>query len=145
MCHGNPFVLSAIIVFVVTGIVMVVVSFFTEKVPRERLGGLTWSTINEPPLNHGDIGEMDEGGGDGEKHGDDFPMLENGGKTGESSFIHPRPRVKILVNQLLKARLHMRFFMRFRCDFSYKTCPSLPFTGFQSRNAAAIYRQVSRS
>ena len=29
----------------------------------------------------------------------------------------------------LKARLHMRFFMRFRCDFAYKTRPSLPRTG----------------
>ena len=30
----------------------------------------------------------------------------------------------------LKARLHMRFLMRFRCDFAHKTCPSLPRTGF---------------
>ena len=29
----------------------------------------------------------------------------------------------------LKARLHMRFLMRFSCDFAYKTCPSLPHTG----------------
>ena len=37
----------------------------------------------------------------------------------------------------------MRFFMRFRCYFAHKTCPSLPRTGFQSRNAATKYRQVS--
>ena len=36
---------------------MVVVSFFTEKVPRNQLGGLTWSTINEPPISHHAIGE----------------------------------------------------------------------------------------
>ena len=32
--------------------------------------------------------------------------------------------------RFLKARLHMRFFMQFRCDFAYETCPSLPHTGF---------------
>ena len=30
----------------------------------------------------------------------------------------------------VKARLHMRFFMRFRCDFANKTCHSLPRTSF---------------
>ena len=29
-----------------------------------------------------------------------------------------------------KARLHVRFFMQFLCDFAYKICPSLPRTGF---------------
>jgi len=36
---------------------MTVVSFFTKPVPREELGGLTWSTINDPPLACGAIGE----------------------------------------------------------------------------------------
>ena len=29
---------------------MVLVSFFSERIPRDELGGLTWSTIDEPPL-----------------------------------------------------------------------------------------------
>ena len=37
---------------------MVVVSYFTEKIPRSELGGLTWSTINDPPISHGAIGEV---------------------------------------------------------------------------------------
>ena len=45
------------VIFGVSGVVMVVVSFFTKKIPREELGGLTWSTINEPPISHGAIGE----------------------------------------------------------------------------------------
>lgn len=36
---------------------MVVVSFFTKRIPRDELGGLTWPTINEPPISHGAIGE----------------------------------------------------------------------------------------
>ena len=36
---------------------MVVVSFFTKKIPRSELGGLTWSTINEAPIAFGAIGE----------------------------------------------------------------------------------------
>ena len=32
----------------------------------------------------------------------------------------------------------------FWCDFAHKTCPSLPCTGFYSRNAAKKYRQASR-
>ena len=44
----SPF--SAVIVFAVVGIVMFVVSIFTKKIPRDQLGGLTWSTIDEPPL-----------------------------------------------------------------------------------------------
>lgn len=47
----------AIIIFGVSGIVMAVVSFFTKPVPRNELGGLTWSTINDPPLACGAIGE----------------------------------------------------------------------------------------
>lgn len=45
------------VIFGVSGLVMVVVSFFTKKIPREELGGLTWSTINDPPISHGAIGE----------------------------------------------------------------------------------------
>lgn len=36
---------------------MAVVSFFTKPVPRHQLGGLTWSTINDPPMACGAIGE----------------------------------------------------------------------------------------
>jgi hypothetical protein len=45
------------IIFAVCGVIMVVVSLFTSKVPREELGGLTWPTINDPPISHGAIGE----------------------------------------------------------------------------------------
>ena len=33
------------------------------------------------------------------------------------------------INGQVMARLHMRFFMRFRCDFANKTCHSLPRAG----------------
>ena len=36
---------------------MVVVSLLTKRIPRDELGGLTWPTINEPPISHGAIGE----------------------------------------------------------------------------------------
>jgi len=36
---------------------MVVVSFFTKEISRDELGGLTWPTINDPPIAHGAIGE----------------------------------------------------------------------------------------
>ena len=62
-----------------------------------------------------------------------------GGRSQERLFPETNGNIR------LKARLHMRFFVRFRCDFAYKTCPSLPRTGFQSRNAATKYRQVSRN
>lgn len=48
------------VIFGVSGFVMVVVSLFTKKIPREELDGLTWSTINEPPISHGAIGEEAE-------------------------------------------------------------------------------------
>ncbi|KXJ15910.1 sodium/glucose cotransporter 5 [Exaiptasia diaphana] len=51
------FMYYAIIIFGVSGIVMAVVSFFTKPVPRHQLGGLTWSTINDPPMACGAIGE----------------------------------------------------------------------------------------
>lgn len=53
----NLFFSSAIIIFGVSGLVMSVVSFFTKAVPRNELGGLTWSTINDPPMACGAIGE----------------------------------------------------------------------------------------
>ncbi|KAK3744169.1 hypothetical protein QZH41_018843, partial [Actinostola sp. cb2023] len=46
-----------LIIFGVCGIVEIVVSIFTSKVPREELGGLTWPTINDRPISHGAIGE----------------------------------------------------------------------------------------
>lgn len=54
------FMYYAIIIFGASGFVMVVVSLFTKKVPRDELGGLTWVTINDPPISHGAIGEEDE-------------------------------------------------------------------------------------
>lgn len=63
---------------------MVVVSYFTKKIPRSELGGLTWSTINEPPISHGAIGEEH----DAEKvengrvtHHEHVELLEKNGKT----------------------------------------------------------------
>lgn len=56
------FLFPAIIIFGVSGFIMVVVSLFTKKIPRGELGGLTWPTINEPPISHGAIGEEDEAG-----------------------------------------------------------------------------------
>ncbi|XP_022806468.1 sodium/glucose cotransporter 5-like [Stylophora pistillata] len=54
------FMFYAIIIFGVSGFIMVVVSLFTKKIPRDELGGLTWPTINEPPISFGSIGEADE-------------------------------------------------------------------------------------
>ncbi|XP_032218833.1 sodium/glucose cotransporter 5 [Nematostella vectensis] len=51
------FMYYAIIIFGVSGLVMVVVSLFTKPVPLDELGGLTWSTLNDPPLVVGAIGE----------------------------------------------------------------------------------------
>lgn len=45
------------ILFAISVFTMVVVSLFTKRIPRDELGGLTWPTINEPPLAHGAIGE----------------------------------------------------------------------------------------
>lgn len=45
------------IVFGVSGIVEVVVSLFTPRVPIEELGGLTWPTIDNRPIAQGAIGE----------------------------------------------------------------------------------------
>ena len=47
-----PF-LTANILFAISVFTMVVVSLFTKRIPRDELGGLTWPTINEPPLAHG--------------------------------------------------------------------------------------------
>ncbi|KAK3746040.1 hypothetical protein QZH41_012985 [Actinostola sp. cb2023] len=51
------FLWYGLIIFGVCGIVEIVVSIFTSKVPREELGGLTWPTINDRPISHGAIGE----------------------------------------------------------------------------------------
>ncbi|XP_020600518.1 sodium/glucose cotransporter 5-like [Orbicella faveolata] len=77
------FMFYAIIIFGVSGSIMVVVSLFTRKIPRDELGGLTWPTINEPPIAHGAIGEDD----DPEKvengtmaHTEGIELLEKNGK-----------------------------------------------------------------
>ncbi|KAK2553959.1 Sodium/myo-inositol cotransporter 2 [Acropora cervicornis] len=51
------FMYYAMVIFSTSGLIMVVVSFFTKKVPRDELGGLTWPTIDDPPISHGAIGE----------------------------------------------------------------------------------------
>ena len=51
------FCISANILFIISVLTMVVVSLFTKKIPQDELGGLTWPTINEPPISHGAIGE----------------------------------------------------------------------------------------
>ena len=61
---------------------MVVVSFFTEKVPRNQLGGLTWSTINEPPISHHAIGEENLETSGGMTGHDGMQLLENGQGAG---------------------------------------------------------------
>ena len=78
------FLSSAIIIFAVSGSIMVVVSLFTRKIPREELGGLTWPTINERPISHGAIGEEE----DTEKvengtmlHTEGIELLEKNGKA----------------------------------------------------------------
>lgn len=77
------FMFYAIIIFAVSGSIMVVVSLFTRKIPREELGGLTWPTINERPISHGAIGEEE----DTEKvengtmlHTEGIELLEKNGK-----------------------------------------------------------------
>jgi len=65
---------------------MAVVSFFTKKIPRNELGGLTWSTINDPPISHGAIGEHydhdDEKAENGMvSHPEALELLEKNGKT----------------------------------------------------------------
>ena len=47
-------------------------------------------------------------------------------KQSQTTDVKTQPCSKYIT---IKARLHMRFFMRFRCDFAYKTCHSLPRTG----------------
>ena len=76
------------IIFGVSGLVMVVVSVFTEKIPRSELGGLTWSTISEPPISHGAIGE----------EGDKEKAVENG-------TIRTTDSVELLTNGKVSAHL----------------------------------------
>jgi len=79
------FMYYAMVIFGVSGVVMVVVSFFTKKIPREELGGLTWSTINEPPISHGAIGEegfAERIAENGNVHNaETFELLKNTGKA----------------------------------------------------------------
>ena len=63
---------------------MVVVSLFTKEIPRDELGGLTWPTINDPPLSHGAIGENVERGND-EKT--DNGKMQMKGKNGKRMLI----------------------------------------------------------
>lgn len=83
------FMFYAIIIFVVSGTVMVVVSFFTKKVPLNELGGLTWKTIADPPISHGAIGEIDcaEKAENGGIHTEALELLEKKGALGPTTHI----------------------------------------------------------
>jgi len=83
------FMFYAIIIFVVSGTVMVVVSFFTKKVPLNELGGLTWKTIRDPPISHGAIGEIDcaEKAENGGVHTEALELLEKKGALGPTTHI----------------------------------------------------------
>ncbi|XP_044182266.1 sodium/glucose cotransporter 5-like [Acropora millepora] len=83
------FMFYAIIIFVVSGTVMVVVSFFTKKVPLNELGGLTWKTIGDPPISHGAIGEIDcaEKAENGGVHTEAVELLEKKGALGPTTHI----------------------------------------------------------
>ena len=72
---------SAIIIFGVSGFIMVVVSLFTKKIPRDELGGLTWPTINERPISHGAIGEGDDPDDPGKAENGTMELLEKNGKV----------------------------------------------------------------
>ncbi|KAK3743610.1 hypothetical protein QZH41_002974, partial [Actinostola sp. cb2023] len=75
------FMYYAIIIFGVSGTVMTVVSFFTKPVPRNELGGLTWSTINDPPIACGAIGE--EGLTPDPEHGTANGIMSNAIQLGD--------------------------------------------------------------
>ena len=72
---------------------MVVVSFFTKKVPRDELGGLTWPTINDPPISHGAIGEeaecerIENGNARVAGNSDGIELLKKGENTRCSCFL----------------------------------------------------------
>lgn len=70
---------------------MVVVSLFTKKIPRDELGGLTWPTINEPPISFGSIGEADEA-----------EKVEIGGVTGTEKveLLEKNGKVSLLVKTI---------------------------------------------
>ncbi|KXJ23310.1 sodium/glucose cotransporter 5 [Exaiptasia diaphana] len=77
------FLWYALVIFGVCGIVEVVVSMFTSKVPREELGGLTWPTINDRPISHGAIGEE----GLSSAHGGNTYELSQVGQEMETGII----------------------------------------------------------
>ena len=66
---------------------MIVVSFFTKKVPRDQLGGLTWSTLNEPPVLQAAAPESDNGDDlekakDADLSHDAFEVMKRGNEKG---------------------------------------------------------------
>jgi len=66
---------------------MVVVSFFTKEIPRDELGGLTWPTINDPPISHGAIGENVEKENDEKTENGEMQIkCKNGSNTNEYSL-----------------------------------------------------------
>ncbi|XP_073228914.1 sodium/mannose cotransporter SLC5A10-like [Porites lutea] len=124
------FMYYAMIIFGVCGLIMAVVSLFTEKIPRDELGGLTWSTINEPPISHGALGEEDdaEKTENGHVKRDSIELLKNGGKdetfdspedTGEEekhklsrSAIKP-DKIKLTVVKFAEEDPIVKWFLRF--------------------------------
>ena len=65
---------------------MVVVSFFTKEIPRDKLGGLTWPTINDPPISHGAIGENVEKGNDEKTENGEIQIKGKNGILNEYSL-----------------------------------------------------------
>jgi len=70
---------------------MVVVSLFTKEIPRDELGGLTWPTINDPPLSHGAIGENVERGNDEKTDNGKMQMKGKNWKTNIDLIRGPQP------------------------------------------------------
>ena len=81
---------------------MAVVSLFTEKIPRDELGGLTWSTINEPPISHGALGE------------EDAEKTENGHVKRDSIELLKNGKIRVKVLKIIHLEIQVRF-ITLRC------------------------------
>ena len=91
------------IIFGVCGLIMAVVSLFTEKIPRDELGGLTWSTINEPPISHGALWEED-----------DAEKTENGHVKRDSIELLKNGKTTVKVLKIIRLEIQIRF-ITLRC------------------------------
>ena len=97
------YLFTAMIIFGVCGLIMAVVSLFTEKIPRDELGGLTWSTINEPPISHGALGEED-----------DAEKTENGHVKRDSIELLKNGKTTVKVVKIIHLEIQIRF-ITLRC------------------------------